>query len=106
MSVLSLIATGEWESEDEWNNKTEHLAHELLTRSWDSANLGTNNVFTVAFVLEAVTALLETLRGDEKKDFLKKKDHAKRISEAEKILHSGFTRGGFPSVVNYPRQPI
>jgi len=102
MSLLSLIVTGEWESQEDWNAKTEVLAHELLTRSWDSANLGPNNVFTVAFVLEAITALLEVLPKDQRDELLKKKEHGKRISDAEGIVRAGFAHGGFPSVVNYP----
>ena len=57
--VSGLIATGAWTSSDPWQSRSRELATRLLNSKWESAGLSQNNPFTVAFMLEAVTYLLE-----------------------------------------------
>ena len=54
--VLSLVATNQWKN-GPWQASTEKLVDSLLREPWTSAALPRNNVFTVAFILEAVTEL-------------------------------------------------
>jgi hypothetical protein len=102
ISVASLIATGEWENRKNcWYDRTAHLAGELLRVSWDSAGLGANNVFTVGFVLEAVTVLLDRLPPEELNAFLDQPRISAKITEAEGILQSNLAEG-YARVLTYP----
>lgn len=55
--VLSLVAARKWNREERWVTGTTRLAKSMLRARWASAGLSTNNVFTTAFILEAVTGL-------------------------------------------------
>jgi hypothetical protein len=55
--VLSLVAADQWR-DGTWNDGTQRLITGLLKGPWESAGLDKNNVFTVGFILEAVTELL------------------------------------------------
>lgn len=102
ISVASLVATGEWEDPNNgWYERTGHLAEELLRAGWDSAGLGQNNVFTVAFVLEAVTTLLESLPQQERNAFLESPEFNARINEAEEVLKASLAKG-YARVLTYP----
>src|SRR4051794_26941956 len=54
--VLSLVRSGKW-AEGPSEGHAADLANTLLRSEWRSADLDVNNPFTVAFLLEAVTAL-------------------------------------------------
>jgi len=56
--VLSLVGTGRWSQKDApWSAGAFKLAKALLQSEWESAGLPPNNVFTVSFILEAVSKL-------------------------------------------------
>lgn len=56
--VLSLVTTNQWKKPHRWANTTSTLVQRLLTEEWTSAALEKNNLFTVSWVLEAVTELM------------------------------------------------
>ncbi len=93
--VLSLIATNQWDS-GPWKSGTSKLVEGLLRESWQSAGLEPNNVFTVAFVLEAVTELLKgepTIGLDS--------ECQRRLEEAKSILCTEAKNGAL-KVQGYP----
>jgi ATPase family associated with various cellular activities (AAA) len=92
--VLSLLATNEWDN-GPWKEKKGQLVQGLLKESWQSAGLEVNNAFTVGFILEAVTGLLENDPPP-----LDDGSNA-RIREAEEILLKGAADGAL-SVQGYP----
>jgi len=58
--VASLVAAGNWTGDTPWSSPTDthELVSQMLDESrWTSAGLPVGNPFTVAFLLEAVTAL-------------------------------------------------
>jgi ATPase family associated with various cellular activities (AAA) len=57
--ILSLIQAGKWNAPHApWNGRSSAIVTALLQRKeWKSGGLKPNNVFTVAFILEATTAL-------------------------------------------------
>jgi hypothetical protein len=83
--VISLVATGSWKSGANEEETKELLAY-LISRK-KSAGLRTNNPFTTAWILEAVTAL-ETTYSDLLDD--KAKD---QVAEKEKILQKQIKAG-------------
>jgi ATPase family associated with various cellular activities (AAA) len=88
--ILSLVATGKW-NEDPIG--TRNLLEKLLARK-KSAGLEEENPFTLAWILEAVTALIpysETLTSDS----------VNRIEQIEKILQKAVSNGGV-SIEPYP----
>ncbi len=85
-SVLSLIATNQWLS-GPWAGTTAKLVNGLLMNSWESAGLPENNIFTVAFVLEAVTEL----RRVESSIVLDEKCK-ERLAQAQRILKDAVSR--------------
>ncbi len=84
--VLSLIATNQWLS-GPWAGTTAKLVNGLLMNSWESAGLPENNIFTVAFVLEAVTEL----RRVESSIVLDEKCK-ERLAQAQRILKDAVSR--------------
>lgn len=99
--VLSLTSCAKWEK-GPWQGDSNNLVNILLTQTWESAGLEVNNPFTVAWILEAVTALTAPQDSVE----VKVDQHGqKRIEEAEKILiqalNSPIHPGG-ASVAKYP----
>jgi hypothetical protein len=56
--VLSLVVTGRWgHSDAPWADGAFSLGKAMLQSTWESAGLKEGNVFTVSFILEAVTQL-------------------------------------------------
>jgi hypothetical protein len=88
--VLSLVATGSWKAD---KAQTKDLLHALVSKK-TSAGLPDNNPFTVAWILEAVTAL-QTYS-----DALETADIA-RVAEMEQILQNAVKSGGV-SIDTYP----
>ncbi len=94
--VLSLIHSGKWK-ESLGFNRAPDLADALLQSDWRSAGLDKGNAFTVAFLLEAVTAL-ERAEGF--------KADAARIQKATAILQRSIkTGGGGARIKDYPQNP-
>ncbi|HTV54772.1 MAG TPA: ATP-binding protein [Terriglobia bacterium] len=89
--VLSLVATGEWKAS---KAETKALLEKLIAKK-TSAGLPDDNPFTVAWILEAVTALQE-----QHSDPLEPNTIA-RIAEMELILQGAAKSGGV-SIGNYP----
>jgi len=56
--VLSLISAGKWNA-GPWKDYAVETLRVFLTEKWQSAELKTNNPFTVAFVLEAAHSLMQ-----------------------------------------------
>lgn len=94
--VLSLIATGEWRGQP-WDAGTGKLVEGLLNEKWRSAGLDINNVFTVGFILDAVTELLARASVEVKLS----PDSDKRLRQAEQILTGKASKGAL-SVQGYP----
>jgi hypothetical protein len=95
--VLSLIAANQWRGQL-WHESTERLVSGLLRTEWKSAGLPAGNLFTVSFILEAVTALLRT----EQQLSLDEENRA-RIAEAQRILREKADNGPMElSVQGYP----
>ncbi len=91
--VLSLVATGKWKANEK---QTKELLETLVFKK-TSAGLDDNNPFTIAWVLEAVTAL-ETRHSDPLSLSAKK-----RIAQIEKILQKAVRTGaGGVSIDDYP----
>jgi hypothetical protein len=88
--VLSLVATGSWPLN---KTQTKELRHYLLTRK-TSAGLPDNNPFTVAWILEALTALQPYAEPLEPAD-------TERVAEMEEVLRSAIKNGGV-SIEGYP----
>jgi hypothetical protein len=93
--VLSLVATNEWQR-GKWGDTTPKLIEGFLAGPWESAGLDTDNVFTVAFILEAVTELLRI--GPDRG--LEAAAQA-RLQRAQKILTDEAEKGAL-SVQGYP----
>lgn len=89
--VLSLVATGKWKAS---KADTKILLEKLISKK-TSAGLPDDNPFTVAWILEAVTALQER-----HSDPLNPSTVA-RVEEMEKILQNAAKDGGV-SIGNYP----
>ena len=91
--VLSLVATGKWKAD---KKQTRDLLEELVSKK-NSAGLDDNNPFTIAWVLEAVTAL-ETNYSDPLAPAA-----TKRIAQIEQILQRAVRAGaGGVSIDDYP----
>lgn len=93
-AVLSLVRAGKW-NDGEWKEHASDTVRIFLTAPWTSASLPPDNPFTVAFELEAVTALV---------DFLPAKldpELQDQIVRAEKLL-MGEIKSGSVSVLGYP----
>jgi len=88
--VLSLVATGEWEA---GKTETKALLEKLISKK-TSAGLPEDNPFTVAWILEAVTAL------QERSDALAA-NAAARVVEMEQILQNAVKSGGV-NIGSYP----
>lgn len=88
--VLSLVATGSWKTD---GAKTKALLETLISKK-TSAGLKDNNPFTIAWILEAVTALQGLY------DTLDPANSA-RIEEMEAILQNAVSKGGV-SIDTYP----
>jgi ATPase family associated with various cellular activities (AAA) len=93
--VLSLIATDQW-NRGPWQQSTANLVDGLLKQAWHSAGLPENNVFTVGFILEAVTELLRI-----QPKITLESNSIQRLSDAQKILKSEASKGAL-SVQGYP----
>jgi len=93
--VLSLAATGKWAS-DPWATRTADLATALLESEWSSADLPSNNIFTVSFILEAVT-VLERSKGH----INWTNAQQTRLAEAERLIVSDLQTGA-ASLQGYP----
>lgn len=93
--VSSLIATGHWH-DGAWHERTERLTKGLLNEKWESAGLDEDNVFTVAFALEAVGELMIA----EPTISLDRRSRA-RLEEAEQILRRE-AKAGALRVQGYP----
>jgi len=96
--VLSLVATGEWKA-----NKadTTSLAKQLLGRE-RSAGLEPNNPFTLAWILDAVTAL----ELDVREPFVADDDDKRQIEEKETKLKEAIKLGkGSVKIATYPPSP-
>lgn len=93
--VLSLIATSKWK-DGPWASKSEELGKAILESEWRSAGLPVDNVFTVSFILEAVTALEEFCPT-----LTHQSVYADLISKAVGILQRGIKQGG-AQVQDYP----
>lgn len=78
--VLSLKRTGRWSENEVWEETTQPLVRRLLKTKWKSSGLVLDNAFTVAFVLEAVTALDQERTNS-------------RTKKAEEILQKNISRG-------------
>ena len=92
--VSSLIASSTWEG-GPWHTRAAALSNALLARRWASAKLPKNNPFTVAFILEAVTAL---------DDIAQPKwtpRRRRRVRLAENILELAL-KSGAASIEDYP----
>ena len=94
--VLSLLATGRWRTDNRdkqpsWSDHAGLVAKTLLTSEWKSAGLPLNNPFTVAFILETVTALRDFDRNID----LQSLDPrcAERVGEGEEILLESLRTG-------------
>jgi hypothetical protein len=88
--VLSLAATGSWKANP---SQTKALLEYLISQK-NSAGLKDNNPFTVAWILEAVTALRDRY------DHLEPSTTA-RVHEMEDILQKAVEKGGV-SIDTYP----
>lgn len=93
--VLSLIRTGNWRS-GPWYEKTADTIKAFLEQPWKSAELKEDNPFTVAFVLEAVTALTTFVDFSNELPTLQQ-----RVDRADEILKSAVPEGGV-SLQGYP----
>jgi len=91
--VLSLVATGKWKAS---KAETRALLEQLIHKK-TSAGLPDNNPFTVAWILEAVTALQERYS-----DPLEAASIV-RIGEMEEILRTAVAKGGV-KIDDYPPQ--
>ena len=91
--VLSLVATGSW---PHTRAETKNLLHYLLTRQ-TSAGLPDNNPFTIAWILEAVTALIDLSDPLDQNDL-------DRIQAIEDVLKGSLKDGGV-SIEGYPPSP-
>src|SRR5260370_32422072 len=99
--VLSLTACGKWKT-GKWAYNSAGLVRTLLMQKWESAELEENNPFTVAWILEAVTALQEF---DGEIEATLDEAHKARIVEAENILVGELKRPEHPggaSIAKYP----
>lgn len=88
--VLSLVATGSWKTD---KARTKALLNALISKK-TSAGLPDDNPFTVAWILEAVTALAPY------SDALEPPDSA-RVAEMEQILQKALSTGGV-KIDDYP----
>ncbi len=88
--VLSLVATRSWKAD---GKQTKELLEELVSKK-NSAGLKDNNPFTIAWILEAVTAL-------EKYSEPLDSTATPRVSEIEQLLQQAVKSGGV-SIDNYP----
>ncbi|MBX3024678.1 ATP-binding protein [bacterium] len=95
--VVALLATGRWnDKEAPWHDDAPELAAAILSKEWTSAALAANNVFSVAWVLETITAL-ENAGIDLRLDGKAKQ----RISQAEEILVASLEDGS-AAIEDYP----
>lgn len=88
--VLSLVATRSWKAD---GKQTKELLEELISKK-NSAGLKDNNPFTIAWILEAVTAL-------EKHSEPLDSAATSRVLEIEQLLQEAVKSGGV-SIDNYP----
>lgn len=93
--VQSLTSCAKWE-EGPWAQNSQGLVNTLLSQTWESAGLEVDNPFTVAWILEAVTALQESV------NIVLDGDGQKRVEEAERILIESLQSTGGASVAEYP----
>lgn len=97
--VMSLVATGKW-SFGPWRDQAAALAGRMLEEKWESAGLRDDNVFTVSFILEAVTDLIMLLPDpEERRRFIL--DHDERLTKAVNILQEQIADGAV-SLDPYP----
>jgi hypothetical protein len=105
-AVLSLIATGKWNPVNSaisvpWSGHSRELAERLLREKWESAGLPPENVFTTAFILEAVTVLERTfVPSDPPLD--SNAHNRKLLGKAERILRESVQASGGAKVLDYP----
>jgi hypothetical protein len=85
--ILSLLATGQWDSIAD-KADSEKLAERMLKSKWTSADLPRNNVFTTAFILEAAHALAPDAKSS-------------KLRAADRILQAELTKG-YASLEGYP----
>jgi hypothetical protein len=110
--VLSLIATGNWQTGG-WADTGPQLLHNLLHTEWKdkddtlpgfseippgSAGLPPGNAFTCAWLLEAALALLSAYPDEEHSG-----DNARRMQTATDILLREVQEEGGASIQGYPR---
>jgi hypothetical protein len=87
--VLSLVATGRWKQADApWSGGAFSLAKAMLESKWESAGLDEDNVFTVSFILEAVTQLASQDEAIEKDAVCKP-----LLAKAEQIIRTKLAEG-------------
>jgi hypothetical protein len=92
--VLSLISAGKWNA-GPWKDNAAQTLHVFLTERWQSAELKTNNPFTVAFVLEAAHALTQFVPSSLSPRL------RRRMRQAEKLLKTEISTGSV-SLLGYP----
>jgi ATPase family protein associated with various cellular activities (AAA) len=93
--VLSLIATNEWQN-GPWHKRAARLVKSLLKKQWQSAGLDVDNVFTVGFIYEAVSAILGV-----EPDILLDNSSEARLAKARLILKTESSKGAL-RVQGYP----
>lgn len=116
--VASLTATGNWTTDHPWGPTTSGVVSRMLDKTkWTSAGLPLRNPFTVAFLVEAVTALQEADKGlvldppeqeslqtgvEILRDSLKQKPPAGTPGAAHLTVEWFEKEGGAPSRYPYP----
>jgi hypothetical protein len=106
--VVSLVAAGYWRTEpwkdaagrdsvDPWKDSASRVAAGLLSAEWRSAGLRPGNLFSVSFVVEAVTALRSI------SNFELSNDLEAKLSEATEILRQAAAAG--PPALNVLEYP-
>lgn len=94
--ILSLASTGNWSlPEAPWSSKRGELAKAIAASKWNSAGLQEDNVFTVSFMLEALTTLLNS--GSLEVDA----SISDRQTKAETIIVNSLT-DGYAHISPYP----
>lgn len=79
--ISSLVAVGAWTSPEPFWAQSGGMAHELLDGKWDSAELGPNNPFSVAFIGEGVLDLIAATAGEFGEIYPHAKEHTKCLHE-------------------------
>lgn len=95
--VLSLLASGNWQVRDApWSGQAPNLVAAVLKKEWTSAELPADNAFSVAWVLETVTAFEESGVDLGLNSGLRRK-----IERAERLL-VGSLKDGCARIDDYP----